>query len=190
MALLLARLWQRRGIVRFFAVAAMATLIAAASLDVWRVISGASAVRIFDASSVEFARVIERVTPPKAVILHAPSPNHPVFLTGRRSVLGNLLHVASHGFDFTEREADVSRIYEGAGDTHALLRRYNVDFIVVGPDERETFRPNDQLFDGLPVAGSAAGYRLYKSDDLAREADCRVTRTSALVPARVQGLRE
>ena len=81
------------------------------------------------------------------MILHAPSPNHPVFLTGRRSVLGNLLHVASHGLDYTERAADISRIYEGAGDTHALLRRYNVDFIVVGPDERETFRPNAELFE-------------------------------------------
>jgi hypothetical protein len=183
-ALLLARLWQRRGMARYFAVAAMLTLTAAASLDVWRVISGASAVRIFDASSVQFAGVIDRVTRAGAVILHAPTPNHPVFLTGRRSVLGNLLHIASHGFDYTERAADVSRIYEGAGDTHTLLRRYNIDFIVVGPDERETFRTNDELFAALPVAGSAAGYRLYRSDDRARETDCRVPCPSEVVSAR------
>jgi hypothetical protein len=189
-ALVLTRLWRRRGIVRFCAVAAMVTLTAAASLDVWRVISGASAVRIFDASSVQFAGLIDRLTPADAVILHAPTPNHPVFLTGRRSVLGNLLHVASHGFDYTERAADVGRIYEGAGDTHALLQRYNVDFIVVGPDERETFQPNDELFAALPVVGRAAGYRLYRSDDLAREADCRVTCPSAVVPARAGEVRQ
>ncbi len=189
-ALLLARLWQRRGIVRFAAVAAMVTLTAAASLDVWRVISGAAAVRIFDASSVQFADVIDRVTPADAVILHAPTANHPVFLTGRRSVLGNLLHVASHGLDYTERAADINRIYEGAGDTHALLRRYNVDFIVVGPDERETFRPNAELFAALPVAGSAAGYRLYRSDDLAREADCRATCPNAVGSARAGGVHQ
>ena len=187
-ALLLARLWRRRGIVRLLAVTAMVTLTAAATLDVWRVISGASAVRVFDASSVQFAGVIDRVTPPDAVILHAPTPNHAVFLTGRRSVLGNLLHVASHGLDYTERAADISRIYEGAADTRALLRRYHVDFIVMGPDERETFRPNDDLFAALPVAGGVAGYRLYRSDDLAREAGCAVpTCPSAVVSVRSTG---
>ena len=187
-ALLLARLWRRRGIVRLLAVTAMVTLTAAATLDVWRVISGASAVRVFDASSVQFAGVIDRVTPPDAVILHAPTPNHAVFLTGRRSVLGNLLHVASHGLDYTERAADISRIYEGAADTRALLRRYHVDFIVMGPDERETFRPNDDRFAALPVAGGVAGYRLYRSDDLAREADCPVpTCPSAVVSVRSTG---
>jgi len=189
-ALLLAHLWQRRGIVRFLAVGAIVTLTAAASLDIWRVISGASAVRIFDAASVQFADVVDRVTPADAVILHAPTPNHPVFLTGRHSVLGNLLHVASHGLDYTERAADIARIYEGTADTHELLRRYHVDFVVVGPDEREAFRTNDELFAALPVAGSAASYRLYRSDDLAREADCRPTCPSEVVSARAVGVQQ
>jgi hypothetical protein len=154
------------------------------------VISGASAVRIFDKASVQFAGVIDRVTPADAVILHAPGEHHPVFLTGRRSVLGNLLHVASHGLDYTERAADISRIYAGAGDTPALLRRYNVDFVVVGPDERETFRPNAELFAALPVVGSAAGYRLYRSDDLAKEADCRATCPGVVVSARAGGVHQ
>jgi uncharacterized membrane protein len=124
------------------------------------------------------------------VILHAPTANHPVFLTGRRSVLGNLLHVASHGLDYTERAADISRIYEGTGNTHALLRRYNVDFIVVGPDEREAFRPNAELFAALPVVGSVAGYRLYRSDDRAREAGCRATCSSAVVSDRADGVHQ
>jgi hypothetical protein len=187
-ALVLARLWQRQGAMRLAAVAAVVTLTGAASLDVWRVISGVSAVRVFDAASVEFAGVVQRLTPPDAVILHAPSRNHSVFLTGRHSLLGNLLHVGSHGFDYTERAAHIRSIYAGEADTAALLRRYDVDFIVVGPDERATLRPNDELFATLPTVGGSAGYRLYRTADLARAADCRLTCPRALAQSRGEGV--
>lgn len=172
-ALVLAALWRRHGAMRVAVAVLVMTLTGAASLDVLRVISGASAVRVFDAPSVQFAGVVERLTPAGAVILHAPSRNHSVFLTGRHSLLGNLLHVGSHGFDYTGRAADIKSMYQGAPDTAELLHRYNVDFVVVGPDERQTLRPNDALFARLPIVGAAAGYRLYRTADLARAADCR-----------------
>lgn len=171
-ALLLARLWRRGGIVRVGAVAAVLSLTTAASLDVWRVISGVSAVRVFDAASVQFASLVDRLTPPDAVILHAPSRNHSVFLTGRHSLLGNLLHVGSHGFDYTGRAADIQSIYEGSANTDALLRRYNIEYIVVGPDERNMLRARAE-FGRFPLVGTAGEYRLYKTADVVQAASQR-----------------
>jgi hypothetical protein len=160
-ALLLARWWRSGGFLRTVAVASVLTLTAAATLDVWRIVSGASAVKVFDAASVEFAEQVQRHTPPGAVIVHAPSRNHPIFLTGRYSLLGNLLHVSSHGFNYRDRVAEISHIYAGRGSE--MLQRGGVDYIVVGPQEREALHASDAVFARLPLVVDAGGYRLYQA---------------------------
>jgi len=137
------------------------TLTAAATLDVWRIVTGASAVRVFDAASVAFAEQVQRHTPPGAVIVHAPSRNHPIFLTGRYSLLGNLLHVSSHGFDYRDRAVEISNIYSGGASE--VLQRGQVDYIVVGPQERQALRASDAIFARLPLVVDSGGYRLYQA---------------------------
>jgi uncharacterized membrane protein len=99
---------------------------------------------------------------PRAVILHAPSRNHPVFLTGRRSLVGNPLHVGSHGFDYKGRERDVRQIYAGGPDAVWLLARYGIEYAVVGPEERERLTVDDRFFAAHPVIAEAGGFRLYR----------------------------
>ena len=55
------------------------------------------------------------------MILHAPTYNDPVYLTGRRTFLGYPGHVWSHGIDYGPREAELKRIYMGAADAPALF---------------------------------------------------------------------
>jgi hypothetical protein len=160
-SLVIARLWRGGIALRAVALGAIISLTGAASLDVWRVITGASTVKVFDADSVAFARVVGRQTPPDAVILHAPSRHHSIFLTGRHSLLGNPLHVGSHGFDYTRRESDIRSIYAGAADLDALLQRHRVDYIVVGPEEREKLSARDGVFARFPVVADLGEYRLY-----------------------------
>lgn len=161
-ALLLARLWRTNLAARVGTLALLAMLTASGALDVWRVVSAASEQREFDRGGVAFAELIRRETAPRALILHAPTYNHPVYLTGRQSLMGYGGHLWSQGIDYQARESDVSRIYAGAPDAEQLLARYGVEYAVVGPLERTGLRVNEQFFTRFEKIGETGGYSLYK----------------------------
>ena len=98
--------------------------------------------------------------PSRATILHAPTYNAPSYLTGRRSLMGYAGHLWSSGVNYFEREADIRRT-AGESDAMDLLRRYDVDFIVVSPMERNQLAVNDGFLDQFPVFGRS-GYTLYE----------------------------
>ncbi|MDT5269011.1 MAG: hypothetical protein QOH49_1197 [Acidobacteriota bacterium] len=168
LALVLARLWRRGGAWRAAAVVLLFMQTAAGGLDVWRAASGTVERRSFDPAGVAFAEVIKRETSPRALILHAPTYNDPVYLTGRRTFLGYPGHVWSHGIDYTPREAELKRIYSGSADAPALIERAGIEYVVVGPLEREELRKdglnvNESFFERYRKVGEAGGYRLYKT---------------------------
>ncbi len=126
-ALMLARLWRRQKSSRYLAVAIFVSLVLAGSLDIWRIISGASRYREFDSEGVEFAGMIMNNTRPRTLILHAATFNSPVFLTGRRSLMGYPGHIWTHGLDYAKREAEIKNIYAGASDAEMLMSDYGVE---------------------------------------------------------------
>ena len=122
-AWLLARWWQQRSFLRWLAPAVLATLLLAGALDVLRVVSEASEYQEFDAGGIAVAGAISAQAAPRAVVLHAPTYNSPVFLTGRRSLLGYPGWMWSRGLDYSQRSADIERIYSGEPEADALLRQ-------------------------------------------------------------------
>src|SRR6266705_6290690 len=82
-ALLLARLWEGKFLNRVLAVAFLIILTLAGALDVFALVSSRSDWQEFDRAGVNFAEEVKKVTPPRAMILHAPIHNTPIFLTGR-----------------------------------------------------------------------------------------------------------
>ncbi|HEX7313163.1 MAG TPA: hypothetical protein VF297_04555 [Pyrinomonadaceae bacterium] len=167
-ALVLVRLWRRGGAWRVAAVGLLFMQTAAGGLDVWRAASGAVERRSFEPAGVEFAEVIKRETSPRSLILHAPTYNDPVYLTGRRTFLGYPGHVWSHGIDYGPREAELKRIYMGTADAPAIIERAGIEYVVVGPLERDEMRKyglmlNESFFARYRKVGEAGGYRLYKT---------------------------
>jgi hypothetical protein len=161
-ALLLVRLWQRRGIKRVVALALFALVTFAGALDVASILFRSTEFGVFDAQGVAFAEVIKQNTAPRSLVVHAPVHNHPTFLTGRRSLLGYPGHIWTHGLEYGPRENEIKRIYAGTPDADALLRKYRVSYIVVGPLERNLTPVNDQFFTRFEKAGEVGDYRLYK----------------------------
>ena len=117
---------------------------------------------IFNAPGIQFAELIKREAPPQAVVIHAPVHNHPVFLSGRRSLMGYPGHVWTHGLEFGPRESEIKRVYAGAPDALAILRKYDVDYAVVSPLERNIMSVNEQFFSSFKLVGEVGEYRLYK----------------------------
>ena len=167
-ALLLARLWRRGELwSRAAVVALVLAQTAAGGLDVWRAAVGTER-REIDSDGLAFAELIKSRTPPRALILHAPVYNDPVYLTGRRTFLGYPGHIWSHGLNFERREAEMKRIYAGGADASSLIEGNGIEYVVVGPLERAELRKagvtiNESFFKRFEKVGGAGEYSLYKT---------------------------
>jgi hypothetical protein len=161
-ALLLARLWNGDLWQRAIAGCLFVVLTLAGALDVYALVTRQGEYEEFDRDGVTFAETIRQQTPPKAMILHAPIHNTPIFLTGRRSLMGYPGHIWTHGIDSGPREADIKKIYEGAPAAPALIAKYGVDYVVVDPQERSVMQVNDAFFSRYKEVVSVGEYHLYK----------------------------
>lgn len=161
-AMLLARLWKKGPAQKFLALVLFGCITLAGALDVGAIVLRSNKYQVFDSAGVGFAELVKEKTEPRALIIHAPLHNHPVFLTGRRSLMGYPGHIWTHGLDFNQRESELKRIYAGGSDAMLLLEKYGVQYAVVGPHERAITTLNDQFFSRFQVIGEVGGYRLYR----------------------------
>lgn len=163
-ALLLAHWWRTRIVWwRGAAIISCGLLMLAGSLDVWRVVSEASEQRIFDRDGIKLAELIKRDTAPRSLILHAPTYNHPVFLTGRRSVMGYGGHLWSQGLDYNAREADLRKMFAGEAESAGLLEQYGVEYVVLSPLEQTAVPVHQTFFERYTKVGEAGAYSLYQT---------------------------
>jgi uncharacterized membrane protein len=72
-------------------------------------------------------------------------------LSGRRIVMGYPGWMWSQGADTVERERDLRAIFALSPQAPALMKKYGVSYVVIGPNERETMGANLDAY--------RAGYR-------------------------------
>jgi len=161
-ALLLARLWHQRGTRRLLAVVLFVCVTLAGALDVASISLPRMPYQVFDAAGLRFAELVKAQTAPRALIVHAPVHNTPVFLTGRRSLMGYPGHIWTHGLQFVQREGEIKRIYLGAPDAEQLIRKYGIEYLVVGPQERVVTPVNEVFLTRFQKVGEVGEYKLYK----------------------------
>ena len=161
-AVLLARALRADRPWKVLAATALLTMTLAGGIDVWRVLSGQTELQEFEPDGIAIAEVIRDDTPARALILHAPTYNPPVFLTGRRSLLGYTGYIWAHGLPYEQREADIKRIYGGEDGADELLTQYGIEYILVSPIERGSMTVNDAYLAAFPVIGEIGEYRLHE----------------------------
>lgn len=162
-AFLLARLWQQKSRCLWLAAGLFATLMLSGALDILRVITPHTEFQEFTRDGIAMAHLINQVTPPRAVVLHAPGWNSPVFLTGRRSLLGYPGWIWSRGLDTSERDRDIRTIYSGAPGTAMLLKKYQVDYLLLGPSEK-MLPVNQRFWEKCSRLAQIGDYQLFKAD--------------------------
>ncbi len=161
-ALVLAWAWNRSALLKIAAAACLFVLIFAGALDVWRTISGEIEYNVFSRDSVAIAELIKKQTAPNAMFLNAPTFNSAVVLSGRRSVMRFTGHLLSYGIDYGEREADVRKIYAGDGTAEVLLGKYNVEYIIISPEEKDSVTINEEFFRRFPLVMEVGQHRIYQ----------------------------
>ena len=146
---------------RWMAAGLVVSLSLSGGLDIIRVLSGAEEYREFDTDAIAMAKTISNDMPATAVVLHAPTYSSPVFLTGRRSVLGYPGWAWSRGLDYTQREKDIKEIYAGGPNARKLLLAYRVNYALIGPQERASLTVNDAFWEHQSLVARSGNYSLY-----------------------------
>jgi hypothetical protein len=132
--------------------------VAAGTLDVWRYASRSRLHVLFDRDAIAIADLIVRTTSPRALVLHHPTFDSPVLLTGRRSLIGYPGHIWSQGLSGASRLVRVQDVY--AGNAHpAYLLEPRPDFLLDGPQERQ-LPVNGPALERFPVVAAHGPYRL------------------------------
>src|SRR6185437_1783985 len=162
-ALVLAKLWREGPLLRTAAIVLFVCVTLAGALDVVSITLRSAKYDIFDASGIAFSELIKQKTAPRALIIHAPVHNTPVFLTGRRSLMGYPGHIWTHGLEYLQRESEIKRIYLGTPDAEQLIRNYGIEYLVVGPQERIVTQVNDRFVSRFQKVGEVGEYTLYKT---------------------------
>ena len=159
-AWLLSLIWRRGGIGKAITIVLLVGLMLAGFLDVWRVATRQMEYVNFDRKAVEFARQVRQKTPTKVVVASAPFHDSPVALMGRRWFLGFTGHLWSHGIDPSERESILREIYFGGPNAEKYLREWNIQYIVVSPQEYHWTVVNENFLRRYPVVVQSGDYRL------------------------------
>jgi hypothetical protein len=123
-------------------------VIVAATLLVLLVLSGAldlarasdfsvSAVQFTDSGGLQVADWVRTHTSPNALFVVADEHNSPIpTLAGRRVLIGYPGWLWTYGMpDYVQKGADNKRILDGDPSTPELVRQYEVDYVMIGPQE-------------------------------------------------------
>ncbi len=155
-AALLTAAWRWR---RLWLVAPLVALsLGAGWLDITSVaIASRQPITLVPAAGIEFAEAVAAATPADAIILTAPTHDHPVsVLSGRPLYMGYPGWLWAYGIDYWEREQTISRFYSEMSDLSDAIR-----YIAVTPAEQR-FNPTPEL-SALPLVVDLKGYRLYQA---------------------------
>ncbi len=138
------------------------TLFASSTMTIIR--ETKSEYQVYTKSEAELADQIRNVTEPDTVILaNSYHWNAVTPLTGRSIVTGTGTFLYYHGIDTTERENDVTLMFEDPAEYADLFRKYGVGYVLVTNAERMNYTIDYEYFNahGTIVAQTDAGL-LYK----------------------------
>lgn len=147
---------------RWVAAGLLVLLCLSGGLDVLRVITHAEDNREFDTNDIVIAKVISDVARPNAVVLDAPNYASPIFLTGRRCLLGYPSWSWSRGLDYGKRETDIRKMYAGGLDAEQLLQQYRVEYALVSLGKTGSLEVSETFWKHYRRIATVDGYRLYK----------------------------
>ena len=93
------------------------------------------------------AERVREETETEAVFATGQQHNHPIHvMAGRVVVMGYPGWLWSQGYDYAQRQQDLKAIFTLSPDADRLLQEYGVDYVVVGPYERERLEADAEAF--------------------------------------------
>ncbi|MBM4054039.1 MAG: hypothetical protein FJ264_05090 [Planctomycetes bacterium] len=141
----------------------MFSLIAAGFIDVFKfAIVPVNGWKEFSTEEIELAKRIVNETPADAIFLNATVHNHPLFLSGRKTIMGYPGHIWSHGYSGSKRrEIDINAMLRGKSDTIALINKYQPDYAIIGPHEKKKYANMKFFKKNFPCIIATQSYKVF-----------------------------
>ena len=152
----------------FFTFAVLSILLAGAGVaDILAVTTSTrTGLPLADRNGVAFAQRVKEATvdEPYAVLASGTSHDHPIsLLSGRPLYMGYEGWLWTYGVEYHDRLANLRLIYAVSPESADILQQNNIRYIVLGPQERHQFSPNEQeLLSRFPVVMEHGSYKLLK----------------------------
>ena len=150
-AALLVQTWRAHDslVVRSVLLGVVATMILSGLLLNFQQLIGKDRNTLLSAEELRVAEQVRALTPEHAVFATGLQHNHPVtVMAGRTVVMGYPGWLFAFGLDYSQRERDLRAIYALAANTPALFQQYDVEYVVIGPNERQNLKPNVEAYRG------------------------------------------
>jgi hypothetical protein len=145
----LAMLWRKRTpFIRGFAVACFIVMTLSGALDLNRMLHTDRVSNVLlDPEKIQLATQFRAISQPTDIVLTSDEHNHWVpTLTGRQIIMGYRGWLWTYGIDYGSRESDVQEMFAGDMNAATLLQKYNVNYVVIGPSERDLFHANEDFY--------------------------------------------
>lgn len=138
------------------------TMIFSGSLGIFRTFTPVTNYQIFSNSDLNVAGRIKDLTDKNAIFVTASNHNHPIpALSGRSILLGFHGWLWSHGLPYEERAGDVENIYKEGETANNLISKYKVNYVVVGPAEKQEFQVDESYFSKYPSIRISTDLTIY-----------------------------
>ncbi|MEG0268677.1 MAG: hypothetical protein RR821_00370 [Clostridia bacterium] len=93
--------------------------------------------QVYSAKDIQTAQFIQQNTPEHCVFITGDQHLNPVSsLAGRTILCSSNIYLYYHGFNTTERHAEIAAFYANPADNLALLKKYQVQYIYISSYER------------------------------------------------------
>ena len=121
----------------------------------------------YSKQAVQAAAFAEQHTPPGSLFMASADEHlNPISaLSGRRIICGPDLWLYYHGFDTADRKRDIAQFYRDPAQGAPVLAKWGVDYILLGPAERNALGADQDTLDKLfeRVYGDERGdYIIYR----------------------------
>jgi hypothetical protein len=164
-AALLSRTWQHRPDVgsRVLVVGVVITMTLSGVLEDAGTLLGQSRYQMLGADELALAAQVRARTAPDALFVVGMENHDPIaMLTGRRIYVGYANWLWTEGIDYAPRTAEVKRIYRAEPRTESLLAQRGIDYVVIGPHERDQLGADEAAFrQRYPVLVTVGRWTVY-----------------------------
>lgn len=103
--------------------------------------------QMYSAEEVQLATFVKNTTSSDSVWLTGDNHNHWLYnLTGRQPLLTFRGWLWTHGYDYHPVERDVFSIYKNPDVNLTTIKKYNLEYVVIGENEKKAWQANPQKF--------------------------------------------
>ena len=161
----LAGMFRRGPIAATGAAALLVLLCLSGTLDLARASDfSVSSVQFTDAGGLQVADWVRNNTSPTALFAVADDHNNPIpTLAGRRELIGYPGWLWTYGLaDFGQKGEDLRLILTGAASAPQLVRKYGVDYVMIGPQELDLGASRAYWDEHATMVYNRLGYSIYR----------------------------